>query len=95
MTTSNYEDVNFTQLALNDAEPSVLYARPGIIKNHELLLNQAAKSSCGKSGHLKADLALNYDYVFLSKDVWLHLYSWYSADYVIHRQLKRQERHLG
>ena len=33
--------------------------------------------------------------MFVPKDVWTHLYSWYSADYVIFRHLKREERYLG
>lgn len=58
-------------------------------------MNPDAKSSCGKDGWLKTELELNFDYVYVTKEVWQHLYSWYSADYVIFRHLKRQERHLG
>ena len=86
------QDINFTQLILSDdtmGNTNGLYGKPGIIRNSELLLNQAAKSSCGTSGHLKPDLTLHFDYETVSKEVWTHLYSWYSADYVIYRHLKR------
>ena len=52
-------------------------------------MNPDAKSSCGKDGWLKTELELNFDYVYVTKEVWQHLYSWYSADYVIFRHLKR------
>lgn len=68
-----------------DFHSSVLYGKPGMIINAELLLNEKANSSCGKGGRLKADLALLYDFVIVPKDVWQHIYSWYSADYVIFR----------
>ena len=32
---------------------------------------------------------LHFDYVYVTKDVWSHLYSWYSADYTIFRYLKQ------
>lgn len=79
----------------NDCNSSVLYGKPDIITNAELLLNEQAKSSCGKLGRLKPDLTLLFDYVYVPKEVWQHLYSWYSADYVIHRPLRRAESYLG
>ena len=92
--TTNFDDLsckelNLTQMVMNEetTSSSVLYGRPDTIKNAELLLNEAAKSSCGKSGHLKPDLTLYFDYVTVTKEVWTHLYSWYSADYVIFRNL--------
>jgi len=92
----SWREYNLTQMANDETTmSSVLYGRPGMIRNAELLLNQAAKSSCGNSGHLKPDLTLHFDYVTVTKEVWTHLYSWYSADYVIFRSLKRQENHLA
>ena len=78
-----------------DFHSSVLYGKPGLIQNAELLLNEQAKSSCGKQGRLKPDLAFLFDYIFVPRDVWQHFYSWYSADYAIYRPLRRNGRHLG
>ena len=66
-----------------------LYNKPGPICNEVLLRNQSqAKASVGHSGLLKENLVLHFDYVYVTKEVWNHLYSWYSADYTIFRYLK-------
>ena len=55
---------------LDDNNISVLYGKPGIIQNQDLLLNKEAKSSCGAQGQLKPNLELNFDYVYVNKEVW-------------------------
>ena len=47
-----------------------------------------AKSSFGQSGALKENIVLHFDYIYVTKAVWTHLYSWFSADYTIFRYLK-------
>ena len=93
METEDAASVNFTQIAamMNEeaGRSNMLYVRPSMISNAELLLDPAAKSSCGDSGTLKPDLTEYYDYVCVNKSVWSHLYSWFSADYVIFRKLRR------
>ena len=56
------------------------YPRPGPILNNDLLLNN-------QSINLRPNLIENFDYVAVPSAIWKHLYSWYSADWQISRNL--------
>ncbi|CDW89100.1 ubiquitin carboxyl-terminal hydrolase 32 [Stylonychia lemnae] len=58
------------------------YEKPGIIQNQDLLKN-------GRSMHLKDNIVEHFDYEAVPALVWKYLYSWYSADWCIMRQMKK------
>ena len=59
-----------------------LYARPGPIENHDLL----QKRNCLL---LKNNLIEHHNFVALPPLIWKHIYSWYDADWLIVRFLRR------
>ena len=66
------------------------YSKPGPITNKDLLEEgNLAKSACGDSGKLKKNMVLHFDFVYVDKETWQHLYSWYSADYTVFKYLKK------
>lgn len=61
-----------------------VYDKPGLIINRDLLRD-------GRNNYLKESLIEHYDYEAVSQQVWTHLYSWYSADWCISREIKRDK----
>ena len=59
-----------------------LYARPQIVNNSCLLKD-------GRSMNLKENIIEHFDFEAVSPNVWKYIYSWYSADWCIMRQLRR------
>lgn len=59
-----------------------LYARPGIVENHDLL----QKRNCLL---LKNNLIEHHNFVALPTEIWKHIYAWYSADWSIVRFLRK------
>ena len=63
-------------------ESQLFYERPGKIVNTSLL-----DSKFVNRNWLKRTLVEHFDYEVVCQKVWLHLYSWYSADVTICRKL--------
>jgi hypothetical protein len=71
-------------LTNTDNEQSVLlYEKPGRILNQRLL----AQTEMLGLKCLKQTLVEYFDYEVVSKSVWQHIYSWYSADTAICREI--------
>ena len=68
-------------------ESQLFYERPGSIANNHLLDSKFAQRSW-----LKRTLVEHFDYEVVSHKVWLHLYSWYSADITICRALVKDHQ---
>ena len=45
----------------------------------------------GNNARLNENLVEHFDFVALSGEVWKYLYSWYSADHIVVRFLKRDK----
>ena len=63
-------------------QSQLFYERPGTITNDRLLEAESPKNS------LKRALVEHYDFEVVCQRVWVHLYSWYSADVEICRKLE-------
>ncbi|CDW84553.1 ubiquitin carboxyl-terminal hydrolase [Stylonychia lemnae] len=68
-------------------DSSTLYQKPQKIDNNELLDHQYK----GNIKRLRENLVENYDFLSVSPLIWMHLYSWYSADFQIARYMKRDK----
>ena len=83
---SIYQQSSFATLAEaidNENDQSQLfYERPGSIENENLL-----ESEINYRNELKSTIVEHFDYEVVPHSVWLHLYSWYSADVTICRRL--------
>ena len=67
----------------NENEQSQLfYERPGSIENQNLL-----ETEVNYRNELKNTIVEHFDYEVVPPTVWLHLYSWYSADVTVCRRL--------
>jgi hypothetical protein len=78
-------------------ESTQLYTKPGRIENENLLAQRNFESGVGGGGidknvssmrGLRENLFEHYDFEALYPSIWMHLYSWYSADTQIARYLK-------
>ncbi|TNV82814.1 hypothetical protein FGO68_gene5812 [Halteria grandinella] len=84
---------------INHARNFSMYDKPGPISNEHLLLDRKAhfidksKKTVFAQPHyyLKYDLIEHFDYEVVSQELWTHLQSWYGADYVIPRKMRRGE----
>ena len=63
-------------------QSQLFYERPLAITNDGLLDPDYPRS------HLKKALVEHYDFEVVCQRVWVHLYSWYSADVAICRKLE-------
>ena len=89
-------DLDLTQVDLSeDSEDDVsqLYEKPPRIVNDVLVHTESKK---GERMRLKDNLIEHFDYESLYPIVWKHLYSWYSADIQLVRNLKKDalNRHV-
>ena len=72
-------------------ESTQLYLKPERIEN-ECLMAQRNAENIGMTEMqrgLRENLAEHYDFEALFPSIWLHLYSWYSADTQIARYLRQ------
>ena len=67
---------------LDHEQSQLFYERPRSIVNSHLLDSKFAHRNW-----LKKTLVEHFDYEVVCQKVWLHLYSWYSADVTICRKL--------
>jgi hypothetical protein len=70
-----------------------MYQKPDKIENESLLLQRNIdgndnKQVIGTMRGLRENLFEHYDFEALQPNIWLHLYSWYSADTQIARYMK-------
>lgn len=68
------------------------YQRPELIRNRYFSYANLVYSNLllsNQSIALRPHLIENFDFVAVPMAVWKHLYSWYSADWVISRKLVR------
>ena len=63
-------------------QSQLFYERPNIITNSHLLDPKLPNKTS-----LKKTLVEHFDYEVICQRVWVHLYSWYSADVAICRKL--------
>ena len=79
-------------LQSQESDQSQLYEKPSRIVNQNLLADPVK----GQRQRLRNNLIEHFDYETLYPIVWKHLYSWYSADIQIVRQLRKDvmNRHV-
>lgn len=77
-------------------ESTQMYQRPERIENEGLLVQRNFENAIGGADQqigslrgLRENLFEHYDFEALYPNIWLHLYSWYSADTQIARYLKQ------
>jgi hypothetical protein len=72
-------------------ESTQLYTKPGRIDNECLLAQrnyETVETKMTTMRGLRENLFEHYDFEALYSSIWMHLYSWYSADTQIARYLK-------
>jgi len=77
------------KLTITENDQSVLfYENPGKIINQRLIdYSEVLGIKC-----IKKTLVEYFDYEVVSRSVWQHLYSWYSADTAICREIVRDNK---
>lgn len=68
-------------------DSSTIYQKPGKIFN-DFLLDRTAK---GNQQKLRENLVEHFDFEAVSAAIWLHFYSWYSADCQVVRYMKKDK----
>lgn len=89
--------INFNNyMSTKRFESTQLYVKPERIENECLLIQRNFESGVGgidphvgSMRGLRENLFEHYDFEALYPSIWLHLYSWYSADIQIARYLKQ------
>lgn len=89
--------INFNNyMSTKRFESTQMYVKPERIENECLLIQRNVESGAGgidphvgSMRGLRENLFEHYDFEALYPSIWLHLYSWYSADTQIARYLKQ------